>query len=137
MVYQTAGQKGEQMQKASELEFLRYFYAAAGDCFGPAEDDVYDAIKQGFKKSSKKELPESYEEYECRARSKSGCSCEFITCTKCGASYRDGIHPGPCLDSIDMARLRSGDFQGPCPRCGKPIYELSGDSYSHVGCSRG
>lgn len=28
-----------------------------------------------------------------------------------------------------------GNYQGPCPRCGQPIYELTGDSRAHVGCS--
>jgi len=47
--------------KAEEIEFLRYFYSAAGDCFGPAEGDIYDAIKQGFVKYKGKELPKGYE----------------------------------------------------------------------------
>ena len=49
------------MEKATELEFLKYFYSAARDCFGPADADVYEAIKQQFKKYKLKELPEGYE----------------------------------------------------------------------------
>ena len=26
------------------------------------------------------------------------------------------------------------DYKGLCSRCGRPIYELSGDPYAHVGC---
>jgi hypothetical protein len=48
-------------EQATELEFLKYFYSAAGDCFGPAESDVYEGIKQGFVKWKGKELPEGYE----------------------------------------------------------------------------
>jgi hypothetical protein len=47
--------------RATELEYLQYFYDAAGDCFGPADDDVYEAIKQNFVKHKGKELPEGYE----------------------------------------------------------------------------
>jgi len=48
------------IERAEEIEFLRYFYSAAGDCFGPADADVYDAIKHNFKKWKHKELPEGY-----------------------------------------------------------------------------
>ena len=48
------------MEKASELEYLQYFYSAAGECFGPADDDIYDAIKRNFKKWKGKSLPEGY-----------------------------------------------------------------------------
>jgi hypothetical protein len=49
------------VEKATELEFLKYFYNAAGDSFGPEDSEIYEAIKQGFKKWKKKELPEGYE----------------------------------------------------------------------------
>lgn len=51
------------MEVATELEFLQYFYSAAGDCFGPADADVYDAIKENFKRWKGKELPEGYEKF--------------------------------------------------------------------------
>ena len=49
------------MEKAEELEFLQYFYSAAGDCFGPADAEVYDAIKHAFTTHKRKALPEGYE----------------------------------------------------------------------------
>jgi hypothetical protein len=39
-----------------ELEFLRYFYDAAGDAFGPADSDIYQMIKDNYAG----ELPEGY-----------------------------------------------------------------------------
>lgn len=39
-----------------ELAFLRYFYAAAGDAFGPADSDIYQMIKDNYDG----ELPEGY-----------------------------------------------------------------------------
>jgi len=44
----------------AEVQFLRYFYSAAGDCFGPADRDVYEAIKQDFMKHKDKTLPKGY-----------------------------------------------------------------------------
>jgi hypothetical protein len=46
-------------EQATELEYLRYFYSAAGDSFGP-DDDIYDAIKRNFKKWEGKALPVGY-----------------------------------------------------------------------------
>jgi len=48
-------------ERATELEFLQYFYSAAGDCFGPADSEIYDAIKRNFARWSGKSLPEGYE----------------------------------------------------------------------------
>ena len=45
---------------ATELEFLQYFYSAAGECFGPADQEIYDAIKENFVKWKKKGLPDGY-----------------------------------------------------------------------------
>jgi len=42
-----------------ELDFLRFFYDAAGDVFGCASDDVYDLIKQEYKDNGD-QLPEGY-----------------------------------------------------------------------------
>lgn len=42
---------------------------------------------------------------------------------------------GPC-NGWPKPGSSHGDYQGPCPRCGKPIYELSGDPYAHVGCRK-
>ena len=41
-----------------ELKFLRYFYEAAGEVFGPADSDVYRAIAEGYDG----DLPDGYEE---------------------------------------------------------------------------
>lgn len=48
-----------------EIKFLRYFYDAAGDVFGPADDDVYRAIAENYEQLYGT-LPERYqpEEYE-------------------------------------------------------------------------
>ena len=43
-----------------ELEFLRYFYSAAGDAFGPADSEVYDIIKENFVEDTGLQLPEGY-----------------------------------------------------------------------------
>ena len=47
------------MEKASELEWLQYFYGEAD--FGPADDDVRWLIKKAFIEETGKELPEGYE----------------------------------------------------------------------------
>jgi hypothetical protein len=39
-----------------ELEFLRYFYDAAGEAFGPADSDIYAMIKENYDGV----LPEGY-----------------------------------------------------------------------------
>ena len=36
------------MGDTEELMFLRYFYEVASDAMGPADMDIYDAIKQSF-----------------------------------------------------------------------------------------
>jgi hypothetical protein len=40
---------------------------------------------------------------------------------------------GPC-NGWPKVGSSDGDYQGLCSRCKKPIYELSGDPYAHVGC---
>ena len=45
--------------KATELEFLKYFYQAAD--FGPADQDVRNIIKEAFMEDSGDNLPEGYE----------------------------------------------------------------------------
>lgn len=50
----------ENPKRATELEWLEYFYSAAGDAFGPAESDIYDSIKRYFMRSTGKRLPEGY-----------------------------------------------------------------------------
>jgi hypothetical protein len=47
-------------ERATELEYLQYFYSAAGECFGPADDEIYDAIKRNFKKWVGKAMPVGY-----------------------------------------------------------------------------
>jgi hypothetical protein len=43
---------------------------------------------------------------------------------------------GPCNGWPKPGTGGDGDYQGLCPRCGKTIWELSGDPYAHVGCSK-
>jgi hypothetical protein len=43
-----------------ELAFLRYFYDAAGEAFGPADLDVYASIRDDYEG----EIPEGYGEDE-------------------------------------------------------------------------
>lgn len=43
-----------------ELEFLRFFYEAAGPVFGPAEDDVYRGITEDFENETGREVPKAY-----------------------------------------------------------------------------
>jgi len=43
-----------------ELEFLRYFYHAAGNAFGPADDDIYRMIAADYTEESGKEIPAGY-----------------------------------------------------------------------------
>lgn len=46
--------------RATELEFLKWFYQNA--TFGPAEEDVRFLLKEMFKRKTKKELPDGYDE---------------------------------------------------------------------------
>lgn len=46
------------MERATELEYLQYFYAVAD--FGPADEDIRYMIKQKFKEETGKELPIGY-----------------------------------------------------------------------------
>lgn len=48
------------MDAETELEFLRYFYDAAGDSFGPADGDIYRAIARDFEDETGKTLPSNY-----------------------------------------------------------------------------
>lgn len=47
-----------------ELEFLRYFYDAAGDAFGPADADIYRMIADDYAKQSGKKAPAEYRRHE-------------------------------------------------------------------------
>jgi hypothetical protein len=47
------------MKTATELEFLQFFYQQAD--FGPADEDVRDAIKNSFVRITNMNLPEGYE----------------------------------------------------------------------------
>jgi hypothetical protein len=42
-----------------ELEFLRFFYSDVDTALGPASDDIYESIKQDWKKQGNK-LPKGY-----------------------------------------------------------------------------
>lgn len=47
------------MKRATELEWLQYFYEAAD--FGPAHEDVVDIIARNFTKLTGKKLPKNYD----------------------------------------------------------------------------
>lgn len=47
------------MERATELEWLKYFYIKAD--FGPADDDVHWKIENDFIKETGKQLPKGYE----------------------------------------------------------------------------
>lgn len=49
-------------KRASELEWLQYFYGAAD--FGPAHEDVVDIIRENFEKETGLVPPEGYFEDE-------------------------------------------------------------------------
>lgn len=49
-------------EKASELEWLQYFYQEAD--FGPADEDVRAIIKRNFTRATGKKLPDGYYEEE-------------------------------------------------------------------------
>lgn len=48
--------------EASEIAFLRYFYEAAGEAFGPADHDIYCGIMEAFEESTQMLVPEAYRE---------------------------------------------------------------------------
>ncbi len=50
-------------QDKLELEFLRYFYSAAGDAFGPCDADIYNNINEYWVKSGNT-LPNGYGDEE-------------------------------------------------------------------------
>lgn len=47
-------------ERASELEWLRFFYDEAQEVFGPANSDVTEIIIEGFEKESGKRVPKGY-----------------------------------------------------------------------------
>jgi hypothetical protein len=46
--------------RATELEWLRWFYNNAD--FGPADDDVYEALKEAFMRQTGLKMPDGYDE---------------------------------------------------------------------------
>jgi hypothetical protein len=50
------------MEKATELEYLQWFYSNAD--FGPGDGDVRYYMNKDFVETHKKELPDRYEEDE-------------------------------------------------------------------------
>ena len=50
------------MEKATELEYLQWFYANAD--FGPADSDVRYYMDESFKEDTNKDIPEGYGEKE-------------------------------------------------------------------------
>lgn len=48
----------ELLERATELEFLRWFYGYSD--FGPADSEVRDALKECFMDQKKKYLPDGY-----------------------------------------------------------------------------
>lgn len=49
-------------ERATELEWLKYFYQEAD--FGPAHGDVISIMKENFMEETGKDLPEGYEDEE-------------------------------------------------------------------------
>ncbi len=47
-------------ERASELEWLRYFYDEAQLVFGPANSDVTNIIIEDFEKETGKRVPKGY-----------------------------------------------------------------------------
>ena len=43
-----------------ELDFLRFFFEAAGEAFGPADHDVYCGIMQQYEDENDRLVPEEY-----------------------------------------------------------------------------
>jgi hypothetical protein len=48
------------MERATELEYLRYFRETCD--FGPAHDDVIEIINDNFRKTTRKDIPEEWED---------------------------------------------------------------------------
>lgn len=44
----------------NELDFLRFFYDAAGDAFGPADSDIYNSIRQDWEQQTGQKNPAEY-----------------------------------------------------------------------------
>ncbi len=47
-------------KQGTEIEFLRFFYGAASDAFGPADDDIYRMIGEEFEQETGKKVPKGY-----------------------------------------------------------------------------
>jgi len=45
-----------------ELTFLRFFYGAAGEAFGPADADVYQGIREDYERITGNKVPSDYAE---------------------------------------------------------------------------
>lgn len=45
---------------SDELAFLRFFFEAAGDAFGPADHDIYRLIMESYEDRSGKKVPADY-----------------------------------------------------------------------------
>jgi hypothetical protein len=54
----TIEEVAEEME--AELDFLRFFYSAAGESFGPADSDIYRMIGEDYKNESGRDLPPDY-----------------------------------------------------------------------------
>lgn len=48
------------MSPEDELDFLRFFFDAAGSAFGPADSDIYFMIAEDWMKKTGKALPSKY-----------------------------------------------------------------------------
>lgn len=48
--------------ESDELTFLRYFFNAAGDGFGPADHDVYCILMENFERTHNLSVPREYAE---------------------------------------------------------------------------
>lgn len=54
----------ENPERASEVEYLRYFAKKVYPCLGPADDDIVSSIKERFVKETGKKLPQGYDPAE-------------------------------------------------------------------------
>lgn len=43
-----------------ELDFLRFFFEAAGEAFGPADHDIYCLIMEQYEETFDRLVPEEY-----------------------------------------------------------------------------
>lgn len=50
----------KEKERATELEYLRYFFHKVQPCLGPADSEIIEMIGERFCKETGKDLPEGY-----------------------------------------------------------------------------